>query len=439
MESLRCALRSRLLVAALWMLVAALGGGFAAADAQTSATRLAPPKSEAKPDDTKSGDAKAEGLRPEIAAPVNAADQMVKAGKFQEALVSIRAAEAVAGRTAYENYVIDWIRGVAASGAGDPATAAKSFEGVIASDRLPATDRLKVLEALSVNYFKAGDYPKTIVWTTSYLKEGGADPQLRQVRIRSFYLTNDFANAAKDLREVLDSDEKAGKTPPLDQLQLLASCYTKLGDDAGYLFALEKVLAYYPKKEYWGDAIRRVQTQTSFARSLELDALRLARATGSLTSAAQYTAMAQLALRAGFPAEAKSIVEEGFASGVLGTGADADAQRKLRATVAKQAADDERLLPQNAKDAAAAKEGTPLVTVGFATVTAGQYDKGLALIEEGIAKGGLKQPDEARLHLAIAYLAAGRKPNALEAFKSVKGGDGSADLARLWLIHAQRS
>jgi hypothetical protein len=37
----------------------------------------------------------------------------------------------------------------------------------------------------------------------------------------------------------------------------------------------------------------------------------------------------------------------------------------------------------------------------------GQSAKGLQLMQQGIAKGGLKRPEDAKLHLAIAYLLAG--------------------------------
>jgi len=144
-------------------------------------------------------------------------------------------------------------------------------------------------------------------------------------------------------------------------------------------------------------------------------------------------------LKVGYPAEAKRVIDQGFAAGVLGTGADADLQRRLRDTSTKQATEDEKLLGQNAKDAAAAKDGTPLVNVGFALVTAGQFDKGLMLMEQGIQKGAVKRPDDAKLHLAIAYLTAGQKAKAIQTFKTVQGSGGAADLARLWLIHAQRS
>jgi hypothetical protein len=43
------------------------------------------------------------------------------------------------------------------------------------------------------------------------------------------------------------------------------------------------------------------------------------------------------------------------------------------------------------------------------------------------------------LHLGIAYLRAGQKERAVQAFKSVQGTDGTADLARLWTLYARRA
>ena len=62
----------------------------------------------------------------------------------------------------------------------------------------------------------------------------------------------------------------------------------------------------------------------------------------------------------------------------------------------------------------------------------GQYDKGIALMQKGLAKPGLKNPEDARLHLGIAYLRAGNRTKAVETLRAVKGTDGAADLARLW-------
>ena len=68
----------------------------------------------------------------------------------------------------------------------------------------------------------------------------------------------------------------------------------------------------------------------------------------------------------------------------------------------------------------------------------GQHDKAIALIQQGVTllqqnpAKGKGRLDEANLHLGIAYLRAGQKPKAVQAFKAVVGADGAADLAQLW-------
>jgi Tfp pilus assembly protein PilF len=59
-------------------------------------------------------------------------------------------------------------------------------------------------------------------------------------------------------------------------------------------------------------------------------------------------------------------------------------------------------------------------------------------MQKGIARGNLKRADDARLHLAIAQLAAGDNAKAQTTLRDVKGNDGTADLARLWSLYAKR-
>jgi len=43
------------------------------------------------------------------------------------------------------------------------------------------------------------------------------------------------------------------------------------------------------------------------------------------------------------------------------------------------------------------------------------------------------------LHLGIAQLQAGKKAAAIKTLKTVQGNDGTADLARYWIIYANQS
>ena len=130
---------------------------------------------------------------------------------------------------------------------------------------------------------------------------------------------------------------------------------------------------------------------------------------------------------------------EGFAKGVLGTGAEADRHKRLRDLANKQTDDDRKTLADDEKAAMAAKDGEASVKVGYAFVTNGDVDKGIAMIEQGIAKGGLKRAEDAKLHLGMAYLQAGNRAKAAQVLRSVAGTDGAADLARLWMAQGGRS
>lgn len=375
-------------------------------------------------------------LRKEIAVPMMAAQDLMKAQQFSAALARIAEADAVLNKSAQELLVIERTRAIAATGAGDVATATKSWNTVLASGQLGPAERQKVMQALYGMYFNAKDYAQAIEWMNRYAKEGGADPAMRPTLVRAYYLSGDTARATTELDADLKAEVAAGRMPAEDSLKLLVLIAEKQADKNAYAAAVERLATYYPKKEYSGVLLSRVLTRPGFSQRLSLDVYRLRLANGPLKSAADYADAAQLALQAGFPAEARKIVEMGYQANLLGTGPDAAMHKKLKDQATRAAADDLKTMDAGIAGAKAAKDGTGLTNLGYAYVTAGQADKGLPLMESGIAKGGLKHPDDAKLHLGVAQLAAGKKPEAIQTFKSVQGSDGTADLARLWVMQA---
>ena len=197
--------RTRIYTGALVALIAAGGSGLLMAQAAGGQsggglgdvrpdTRAIPP---AQTKSAQPAEPNPEAFRPEVATPLKAADDLIKAGKNTEAMAKIREAEQVPDRTAVENYVLNRMRGIVASSLGDMLTATRSFEAVIASGRSPPAEQLRLAEALAVMYFKADEYPKAISWTTRYLDDGGTNPEIRMLQVRSMYLSGDYAGAAK--------------------------------------------------------------------------------------------------------------------------------------------------------------------------------------------------------------------------------------------------
>jgi hypothetical protein len=370
----------------------------------------------------------ADTLRPEVAKPLNAAQDSYRAHKYQEALTKIGQAAAVPDRTPYETYMVEAMRGAAAAAAGDSGTAAKAYETLLASGRLTAVDEQRTSAALAGIYFQNKNYLLAIKTAQRYTKAGGADPDMRTLLIQSYYLSNDCGSVVSLLKVSVEVQARAGQAPDESQLQLLGTCAQRSNDAATYRGALEKLVAFHPKQLYWDNLFAAIRNKPGYSSILDIDTYRLRRATGTFATVNDYMQMTQLAIVAGTPVEGKQVIDQGFSSGVLGHGAGADREKRLQALAAKRA--------QSTVDI----NGVPIppFDAAFNKVFAGQVQQGLATMEALIAKGAMVHPDQAQLHLGEAYFIAGQKAKAIQAFHAVKGDDGSADLARLWSLIVAR-
>lgn len=369
----------------------------------------------------------ADALRPDVAKPLAAAQELYRAHKYRDALGKIAQAAAVPNRTPYETTMVEEMRGAAAMAAGDSGTAAQAYESVLNSGRLSGEDEQRTTAALAGIYFQQKNYPLAIRVAQRYLKAGGSDPEMRTLLTQSYYLSNDCAPLVSQLKASTDAQANGGHAPDEGQLQMLATCAQKVKDGNAYRGALGLLVAYHPSPAYWDEMVTAIRGNPGYLPSLDLDIYRLRRATGSLASANAYMEMTQLALVAGSPAEGKQVIDQGFASGVLGKDAQADREKRLQALAAKRA--------QSGGDATT--PATP-IDAGMNLVFEGRAQQGLPMMEQAIAKGGLEHPDAARLRLGEAYYVAGQKARAVQVLRTVKGADGSADLARLWTVVASR-
>jgi outer membrane protein assembly factor BamD (BamD/ComL family) len=378
---------------------------------------------------------KGEAVRPEVGKPLQAAQAFVKQRRGREALAEVAKAEAVGNRTPYENFLIAQMRGSAATAAGDSDTAIRSFEQVLGSGRVSGREATSMVQAVAVAYYQKKDYASAAKWTQRYFKEGGNDPAMRTVLLQSYYLGNDCGSVQKMLASAADAD--SSRRVSEEELQILANCFLRQKDNTGYVNAIEKLVIHYPKKEYWTDLLARVQKKSGFSDRLGVNVYRLRFATGNAGSANDYMEMAQLAMQAGVPAEAKLIMDKGYQVGALGKGDQAERHERLRKLVQKTLDESQKTRAQDEKDAQAAKDGNALVSIGLNYVYEGNAAKGLPLIDAGIKKGGLKRPEDAKLRYGEALLHAGRKDRAVQVLREVRGTDGTADIARLWVLHAR--
>ena len=375
----------------------------------------------------------AETVRPEIGNPLQAAQALMKQGKNKEALVKLREADSVGGKTANETYLIERVRAAAASAAGDNEAAAKAFESLIASGKLAPGESAKFSEGLIGLYMRARDFNKANAAINHVLKDHD-DPKLRAYLIQNYFSMGNYAEAQRVLSADLRADEKAGRASSEDQLQMMANLQNRSGDKGGYVSTIEKLAANYPKTNYWTDLLNRVSTKPNFSNRLAVDVYRLKLANNLIKKPSEYVEMTQLVLQAKAPAEALKVVDKGYKSGVLGVGAEAARHQRLKDLAEKTLADDNKNIAVTEAALEKAKDNDGLVALGYGLVQAGQADKGLKMMEAAIKSGGLKNPEDAKLHLGQAYAAAGKKQQAISTLKSVGGNEGAAELARYWIM-----
>lgn len=378
-----------------------------------------------------------ETVRPEMFKLIDPAafKEMLANKKYAEMQERLTAAEAFPNRTPYEDYVLNRMKLALGSSSGNDAMAMGALETVINSGRLPANEQADFVQALGNYHYNAKNYPKAIEWMKRYQKESTTPEKVRGSLVRAYYLSGDFANAKSELLPIIADAEKAGKVPELEDLRLLGSSAAKLKDDPTYILAMEKLVAHHPSDDFWTDLLSRMQRKSTWNDRFRLDVLRLQDMAMKTLDPLEYTEMAELALLAGFPTEAKKAMDEGYAAGVMGKGNNAGPHKALRDKANKQAADDAKNIAGGEASAMKSKDGTGLVNLGYAYVTMDQFDKGISLMEQGIAKGGLKRADESKLRLAIAYAKAGRKADAIKAFEGLKGNDGLTDLSKYWITY----
>ncbi|HUH84669.1 MAG TPA: hypothetical protein VLX85_08650 [Stellaceae bacterium] len=375
--------------------------------------------------------------RPQVGQPVEAAEQLVKQKKLKEALAKLAEADAVPDKSPYEIYIIEATRAVVEIDSADFPAAIEAIDAVLATGMLPPAEALQRRASLVDLAYQTKDYPAVVTYAQRYYEAGGEETGPRLLMAQAYYLQNDFADAARVSQAVLQDEQKSGKPPSEAVLQMLASSDYKQQDQAGYIDAMKELVATHPKQQYWVELLAAVRRRPGFAGRLVLDLDRLSAAVGAMDRADQYMEGAQLALEAGLPGDAKTLLDKGYAAGVLGKGADAARQQRLADMAKREAAGDDEGLARLAREAETAANGLFWIKLGDAYASDGRYGSAIEAYQKGIATGGLAHPDDAELHLGLAYLAAKEGEKARATLSAVSAADGARDLAQLWLIESK--
>jgi len=325
-----------------------------------------------------------DAVRPDVGKPLQAAQELIRAQKYKDALAKVHDADAVPNKTANESYLIERMRIAAASGAGRCGDRRQELRG--GGERVSGRPNSSPwIESITGAYYRAGQYTRAQQWGQRYFKEGGTSVAIRTPAHPEPVLAGDFAGASKELTTEIQQAEKERRSAGEDRLKLLVNATLKMNDTKRLRVGARAARHLLPEEGVLVDLLARLQRKPNFSDRLALDTYRLSLATGSMSQANDFMEMAQLAVQAGSLNEAKQVLDKGFAANILGQGPQAERQKRLRDLVLRGPRKTRRARPRRSTTPRRAKDGTALVNIGMNQVYAGDK-KGLELMQQGIAK-----------------------------------------------------
>ncbi len=368
---------------------------------------------------------------------MQAAQQALQKGQWQEALKSLDAAEQKSPLTAFDKKTIYDFKGFANVKLNNYKAAEENFEKELATGAVPADEAAKLshmrfqLAASTQQYAKAIDIGKQLV------DAGSARPEEMGLMAQLYYQQKDCKNTAVWADKAVAAARKAGEAPKENLFQFKLQCASDASDNAGMMSALVDLIKLTNKTNYWNTLLRLERQDEREDRNL-LMIYRVMYDVNAMTTDSDYIEMAQLLGDAALPGEAAAVLDKAMAGGLV---KDEHKERtnRLLASLRTRADSDKKGLPQFDAEAAKNPAGELSVKLGEVYYGAGDYQNAVAAIGRGLQKGQVKHPEEAYVYLGRAQVALKNLPEAKKAFGSLKSVPNvSPRVLRLWELYAEK-
>ncbi|NNF94525.1 MAG: hypothetical protein HKM91_08015 [Altererythrobacter sp.] len=282
----------------------------------------------------------------------------------------------------------------------------------------------------------AGDYPGSRAFLQAAIDAGFttdtvsvADMQIAMAE--SFISENRIPEGLNYLSTAIESRKAAGQS--VDEAWYrrgLSVAYNNEVVPQVYDFASIWIAAY-PSETNWRDAINIARTLNSYDGRQMLDLMRLSNRVGALREKYEYIDYVEAADARRLPNEVKSVIEQGYASGIVSR--DDIYLSDSLSTANSRIAADEADLPALENDARGAGAGVrTVVAAGDAFLSYSEYAKAEEFYSKASEMPGSDR-DEVLTRLGIAQLEQGKFDAASASFAQVGGN--RLPIAKLWTAY----
>lgn len=279
--------------------------------------------------------------------------------------------------------------------------------------------------------YGAKNYAKAIQRLEAAKAAGSTEAALAPMLMDSYLNAGQVDQGWAIAKAGIEAARAAGTRPSEDLYVRPAQAFQKANRTNEMLDVLTMRVQDYPTPATWRNTLYILLQQAGGDKEMNLDILRLMRATNAMTQRPEYLEYAGLATEAGYPGEVVAVIKHGQNSKVI-PATDTHFGNILETQTPRAATDAAAVAADAAKPATLSNPKSARATAD-ALVGTGEAAKAIPLYEAALAASPGDQLVQFRLGVAQAL--AGQSDAAVASFAKVQGN--RQRLAQLWAVRAK--
>lgn len=313
----------------------------------------------------------------------------------------------------------------------DQALQGQGLDAMLETGKAPA-ESVGVYNFYSGNFaYGAKNYTKAIQRLEAAKAAGSTEAALAPMLMDSYLNGGQIDKGWEIAKAGIDSARAAGTKPSEELYVRPAQAFQKANRTNEMLDVLTMRVQDYPTPGTWRNTLYILLQQAQGDKELNLDILRLMRATNAMTQRPEYLEYAALATEAGYPGEVVALVKQGQNSGAIPK-TDAHFGGILETQGPRATTDAAAVAADAAKPATLSNPKAARATAD-ALVGNGEAAKAIPLYEAALKAA--PTDNLVQFRLGVAQALAGQGDAAAASFAKVQGN--RQRLAQLWAIRAK--
>jgi len=375
-------------------------------------------------------------LRNKVYEQLAEAQTFIEAKQYAEGLEILKDMEAQKGKRALNSYELANLYNLFAFvyySQEDYAAALRAYEEVARQPDIPLAMEINTRYTIAQLYFVMEEWQSGINALKEWFEV--ADSPSAQAYIlmgQGYYQLKDYDKSLENTLIAVNMYKEKGKVPKEQWYSLLRFLYFEKEDVPATIDVLEEMLVHYPKKQYW------VQLSHMYGEAKDdkrqLAAMDVAYQQDFLVKDREQLTMAYLYLNAEVPYKAAKVIDKGLANESM---EDSSKTLEILGNAWRQAQELDKSIPVLEKAAAKSDDGEIYCRLGNVYLDNDKFAKSAAANRKGLAKGGVKRPDQCRLVLGMALFNLNEYDAARKAFKEAAKDDRSKKYAQQWIKYME--